>query len=64
MKSEQIKFENGTTGSRAYEQKEVGQYVELETVLAACSKANQKLKARHYVMNDSGKEYYADSWID
>jgi len=64
MKSEQIKFGNSATGPRAYEQKEVGQYVEFETILAACSKANRQLKARHYVMNDSGKEYYADSWID
>ena len=51
-------------GSRTFEQKEVSQYVIFDEAVAACDKANRVLKARHYVMNDSGKEYYGDTWID
>ena len=67
MKSEKIKLGNSTTGPLIYahyEHKEVGQYIDLAEIIAACGKANQKPEAWHYVMNDSGKEYYANNWID
>jgi hypothetical protein len=64
MKSERAKLGDGIPGFRAYEQKQVAQYADIFDALTACDKANQQNKARHYVMNDSGKELYADSWID
>ncbi len=64
MKSEQTKLGISATGSPAFEQKEVTQYAVFDEAVAACDEANRERKARHYVMNDSGKEYYADTWID
>jgi len=64
MKSEQTKLESSATGSRAYEQKKVGQYADFDVALEACDQANRAHTDRHYVMNDSGKEFYNGSWID
>jgi hypothetical protein len=64
MKSQQAKPEAGNKGSRPYAQMAVGQYPVLGDALAACDEANRKLHSRHYVMNDTGKEYYSDCWID
>ena len=64
VKSEQTKLENGAMGFRVFDQKEVTHYADFDEVVAACDKANRVLKVQHYVMNDSGKEYYTDTWID
>jgi hypothetical protein len=64
MKSEHSKIWGSEVGPRAYEQKEVAQYTALREAVAACDQANRERKARHYLMNDSGKEYYLNSWID
>jgi hypothetical protein len=64
MKSEQTKAWNGSNGPPAYEQKGVAEYGTFDAAVAACEKANRELKDRHYVMNDSGKESYEDTWID
>ena len=64
MKSEQTKLESSATGSRAYEQKKVGQYADFDVALEACDQANRAHTDRHYVMNDSGKESYGDIWVD
>jgi len=64
MKSEQTKPGNGAMGSWTFEQKEVAQYAIFDEAVAACDKANRVLKTWHYVMNDLGKEYYGDTWID
>jgi len=64
MKSEPTKPGNGAATSRAYEQKEVARYTVFDEAVAACGEANRKRPERFYVMNDAGKEYYADTWID
>jgi len=64
MKSEKMDYQSSATRSRAYEQKEVGQYVHFLDAVAACDEANREHADWHYVMNDSGKEFYNGSWID
>lgn len=64
MKSELTKRAQDEAVSRPYEQTEVARYVVFDEAVSACAKANRKPDARHYVMNDSGKEYYAGGWID
>lgn len=64
MKSEQTKLGSRATGPRAYEQVEVAWYGNFLDAIAACDQANRERTDRHYVMNDSGKEFYADTWID
>jgi hypothetical protein len=64
MKSEKTKDWNGPPGPRSYEQKGVAEYGTFDAAVAACDRANRELKDRHYVMNDSGQEFYADTWID
>lgn len=64
MKSEQTALGVSAKGSRTYEQKEIAQYPLFDDALTACEKANCKSQTRHYLMNESGKEYYALTWID
>lgn len=64
MKSEQAESESGTAVPQAFQQREVARYDILDDAVEACDKANRALEARHYVMNGSDKEYYADTWID
>ena len=64
MKSEKTKPDNRVTGPQAYKQKIVANYAVFREAVEACDSANRQSKARHYVMNDSGKEYYGDTWID
>ena len=64
MKSEQTRLGDGAAGSRGYKQKEVARYADFDSAVAACDKANRGVKARHYLLNDSGRELYADIWID
>jgi hypothetical protein len=59
-----MEYQSGATGSRAYEQKKVRRYADFAVALEACDKANQEHPDWHYVMNDSGKEFYNGSWID
>jgi hypothetical protein len=64
MKSEKINPRQNVPGPRVYQQQKVATYAVFDDVVAACDKANRQHESRHYVMNDSGKEYYADTWID
>jgi len=64
MKSEQAALGIPTKGANTYEQKEVAQYPLFDDALAACEKANRESQSRHYLMNESGQEYYALVWID
>jgi cellobiose-specific phosphotransferase system component IIA len=64
MKSEQTKLGYGAAKSQAYEQKEVAHYADFDAAVAACDKANREIRTRHYVLNDSGQELYAGTWID
>ena len=64
MRSEQTKLESRAPGSRTYEQRKVGQYAHFLDAVAACDQANREHTSRHYLMNDSGKEFYGNTWID
>ena len=64
MKSEQPKLGRRATGSRAYDQVEVAWYVHFLDAVAACDQANREHTDRHYVMKDSGKEFYAGTRVD
>ena len=64
MKSEKTKPETGEKGPRTYEQKVVCHYPALGDAMAACDTANRKLQCRYYIIDDFGKEFYADRWID
>lgn len=64
MKSEQTALGIATKGVSTYEQREVARYPLFVDALAACEKANRESQSRHYLMNESGKEYYALVWID
>jgi hypothetical protein len=64
MKSQPNTLEDAVTRSPAHMQKEVARYVAFDEAVAACEKRNREGSSRHYVMNKSGKEYYAGVWID
>jgi hypothetical protein len=64
MKSEQTALGITTKGASTYAQKKVAQYPLFDEALAACEKANRESQSRHYLMNESGQEYYALVWID
>jgi hypothetical protein len=64
MKSEQTRLGDGAAGSQVFEQKEVARYADFDSAVAACEQANREAKNRHYVLDDSGRELYADTWID
>jgi hypothetical protein len=64
MKSQPNALENAVTRSPAHMQREVAKYVVFDEAVAACEKRNRDGSSRHYVTNESGKEYYAGVWID
>lgn len=64
MRSEPTDHWNKASDLRAYDQEEVARYSDFEKAVAACDEANRQGGARHYVIDDSGMEYYAGSWID
>jgi hypothetical protein len=47
----------------AYVQVEVAQYADFDDAITARDTANVSLASRHYVMNESGREYYDGTWI-
>lgn len=47
-----------------YRQVQLHHFQKLEAALTACAIYNDKLGSRHYVTNESGKEYYEGIWID
>jgi hypothetical protein len=64
MKSERAKLGRPVPGSAyAYDQVEVAQYADFHEAIKARDAANLALKSRHYVINDSGREYYNGTWI-
>jgi hypothetical protein len=64
MRSQPNTLKDAPTRSPAHMQKEVATYVAFDEAVAACEKRNREGSSRHYVMNESGKEYYAGVWID
>ncbi|AGA90312.1 hypothetical protein Thimo_1529 [Thioflavicoccus mobilis 8321] len=63
MKSELFPLDS-MHGRRGYTQKEVAVYEDFDEAVNACTRANQGFEARHYILDESGKEYYAGVWID
>jgi hypothetical protein len=65
MKSEKFKLTQLVSGSRPpYRQLQIKQFKKFRAALAACKSANGKDGSRYYVLNDAGKEFYENSWID
>ena len=65
MKSEKLTFEHAVSGlMSAYRQIQVNQFRQLSAALTACAAANDIAGFRHYVLNESGEEYYEGTWID
>ncbi len=64
MKSERTKHRRAAPGSScAYDQIEVARFADLGEAIKARDAANLALKPRHYVINESGREYYNGTWI-
>ncbi len=66
MKSERYVLDHPVSGPMSsYRQTAMAQYQQFDAALKACKTANHKVDHnRHYVLNDSGHEYYGDTWID
>lgn len=65
IKSELIPFHNATSEAvPSYRQVQLHQFQKLEAALTACEFYNDKSDQRHYVINETGKEYYEGIWID
>ena len=47
-----------------YHQIQVAQFQLFNTAMTACEAANNEDECRHYILNESGEEYYMGSWID
>jgi len=60
-----IPFHHGVSETvPSYRQVQLHQFVQVEAALTACNMFNDKSDHRHYVINESGKEYYQGIWID
>jgi len=65
MKSEKRALDQVDSGSMlSYRQIQLNQFQQFSTALTACEAANNKGEACHYIINESGKEYYGSTWID
>ena len=65
MKSEKSTFDDVDSRSMSpYRQIQLNQFRQLSAALTACEAANVKSRACHYIINESGKEYYGGTWID
>ena len=64
MKSEKFTLDHLVSGSMSsYRQIQLNHFPQLSTALTACEVANKNVSGRHYVLNDSGEEYYEGTWI-
>jgi hypothetical protein len=65
MKSEKLSLNHGVYGDMAaYRHIQVDQFQQLNLALSACEVANETAGIHHYVLNESGEEFYEGSWID
>ena len=48
----------------SYRYIQIGQFRDFKEALAACNAANSTNGHLYYLINDIGKEYYTDVWID
>jgi hypothetical protein len=47
-----------------YRQTQVERFQQFPSALRACGVANDGGLPRHYLLNESGQEYYGGTWID
>jgi len=65
IKSEIIPFHHAASKTvPLYRQVQLHQFKKMEAALTACEFYNDKSGSRHYVINESGKEYYEGIWVD
>jgi hypothetical protein len=65
MKSEKLPLDRVNSGSvSSCRQIQVTQFQRFNTALIACGVANGNGESFHYILNESGKEYYGGTWID
>ncbi len=65
MKSEKFNHIQPLPGSgQLYRQLQIKRFEKFRSAMAACKIANGKDGSRYYVLNDAGKEFYENSWID
>ena len=65
VKFEMIPFHRAASKTvPSYRQVQPHQFQKLKVVLTACGIYNDKPGSRHYVINESGKEYYEGIWIN
>jgi hypothetical protein len=65
MKSEKTTLNHDISGSMSsYRQIEVDHFQQFCTALEACNAANKTGIYQYYVLNDSGQEYFNETWID
>jgi hypothetical protein len=65
MKSQKYTLDHLVSGRMSsYRQFEVTHFQQVLEALGACEAANNEGRFRHYVLNESGQEYYDGTWID
>lgn len=65
MMSEKLNRNAMTRGTKSsYRQTEVVRISALSSALNACELANLNSNSRFYVLDELGREYYGDIWID
>lgn len=65
MKSEKHTLNHQVSGHMSsYRQLEVTNFKRFLEALSACNSANKDNRSRHYILNDSGLEYFNGTWID
>jgi len=65
MKSEKVILDHAISGHLvSYRQIEVEHFEQFGAARGACEIANRRDEPRHYVLNESGQEYYDGAWID
>jgi len=65
MKSAKLTLDHLASGPMSsYRHSLVAYFFQSCTALAACKAANQQDSPRHYVLNESGQEYFRGTWID
>lgn len=65
MKSQKFTLDHLTSGLISfYRQTQVKHFRQLRSALGACAAVNKNGTSRHYLLNESGQEYYGGAWID
>ncbi len=65
MKSEKFTLHHMVSGSLSlYRHFQINEFHQFSKAVDACNVANRNVECRFYILNDAGKEFYEDSWID